>query len=164
MSPSPTTLSVPEASDAMAAVIVRLPSKGESVNRVASAAPPARKTTIVSPMARETATMKAATMPEMAAGTTTVVAVAILRAPRPADASRKESGTAAMASSEMEATRGMVRMPTPIPAAASEPARAGANSSQTLRSQAAVNPKTATITAMAPTATMSADESEPLSR
>ena len=143
----------------MAAVMVRPPSKGESVNLAASAAPPAMKTTIVSPMALETATMKAATMPEMAAGSTTVVAVVILRAPSPADASRSEPGTAAMASSEMEATSGIVRIPTPMPAAASDPALLGAKSSQTLRVQASARAKTTTSIAIDATAPMRAEGS-----
>ena len=148
----------------MAAVIVRPPSNGSSVNRAASAAPPAMKTTMVSPMALETATMKAATMPEMAAGNTTVVAVVILRAPSPAEASRSESGTAAMASSEIEATSGIVRMPTPMPAAASDPALLGANSSQTLRIQASPRAKTTTSVAIDATAPMRADGSAVPSR
>ena len=45
------------------------------------------------------------------------------RAPSPADASRRASGTARMASSDTEATSGMVRMPTPMPAASMLPPR-----------------------------------------
>jgi hypothetical protein len=73
-------------------------------------------TTIVSPMARETAMMRAATMPEIAAGKTTRRVVVARRAPRPYEASRRLIGTARMASSAMEAMSGMIRIPTPTPA------------------------------------------------
>ena len=73
---------------------------------------------MVSPIARLRPTMSAATMPETAAGSTTRNVVVILRAPRPDDASRNASGTDRMASSEMDATSGMVRKPTATPAAA----------------------------------------------
>ncbi len=45
--------------------------------------PAAMYTTIVSPMAREMATMKAAEIPEIAAGNTTRNAVVTFRPPRP---------------------------------------------------------------------------------
>ena len=61
--------------------------------------------------------ISAATRPETAAGTTTMTVVDILRAPKPSDASRRAFGTERRASSEIEATRGMVRIPTPRPAA-----------------------------------------------
>ena len=74
-------------------------------------------TTIVSPMARDAARSSAATMPDTAAGNTTRTVVDMRRAPTPAEASRRLPGTARMASSETEATSGMVRMPTAMPAA-----------------------------------------------
>jgi hypothetical protein len=74
-------------------------------------------TTMVSPMARDAARISAATMPDTAAGNTIRSVVDIRRAPTPADASRRLLGTARMASSETEATSGIVRMPTPMPAA-----------------------------------------------
>jgi len=79
--------------------------------------PAAMATTIVSPMAREMPMMSAATIPDTAAGTTTLRLVVTLRAPRPYDASRRLRGTARSASSEIEAMSGMIRMPTPRPAA-----------------------------------------------
>jgi hypothetical protein len=60
--------------------------------------------------------MIAATMPEMAAGTTTVRLVVSRLAPRPYDASRSETGTARIASSEIEAISGIVSTPTARPA------------------------------------------------
>ena len=57
-------------------------------------------------------------MPETAAGRTTRVAVVTRRAPRPYEASRSDWGTALMASSEIVATSGIVRIPTAIAAAA----------------------------------------------
>ena len=77
---------------------------------------------MVSPKARDTAKMNEATSPEIAAGITTRTVVVILRAPKPEDASRNDIGTAFMASSEMDATSGMMRTPTPMPEASSEPA------------------------------------------
>ena len=85
-------------------------------------------TTIVSPIARLVAMISAATMPEIAAGNTTRSEVVFLRAPRPYDASRRLTGTARIASSETDATSGMVRMPTPIPAASMLNVFASANS------------------------------------
>ena len=67
----------------MAAVMVRPSSKGLVVNCERLAEPAASSTTMVSPTARETARMNAATRPETAAGTTTRKDVVILRAPRP---------------------------------------------------------------------------------
>ena len=57
-------------------------------------------------------------MPETAAGSTTRVAVVTRRAPRPYEASRSDCGTAFIESSEIVATRGIVRTPTAIAAAA----------------------------------------------
>ena len=55
-------------------------------------APAASATTMVSPIARETARIIAATMPEIAAGTTTRMLVVSRRAPSPYDASRSDDG------------------------------------------------------------------------
>jgi hypothetical protein len=79
---------------------------------------------MVSPMALDVATIKLATMPDIAAGNTTLEEITDFRAPSPAPASRKSNGTAFMASSETEATRGIVNSPTPTPAAAKDPAEA----------------------------------------
>ena len=73
---------------------------------------------MVSPIAREAARSTAATMPEIAAGKTMCTTVVILRAPMPYDASRNALGTARIASSLTEATRGVTRKPTAMPAAA----------------------------------------------
>ncbi len=116
MSASPTTWSVPWAWVAIAAVIVRPGSRGLVSKAWLPAAPPAMKTTIVSPMARETARMAAATSPETDAGSTTLTTVVSLRAPKPSLASRNALGTARRASSDTDATSGMERMPTAIPA------------------------------------------------
>ena len=75
---------MPLASEAIAAVIVRLPSNAECVYPALSAAPPAIKTTMVSPMALDVATIKLATMPDIAAGNTTLEEITDFRAPSPA--------------------------------------------------------------------------------
>ena len=62
--------------------------------------------------------MKAATSPDMAAGIVIRIVVVTRFAPSPAEASRRDEGTAANASSDTEAIKGIVRIPTPIPAAA----------------------------------------------
>ena len=67
----------------MAAVIVRPGSVGLVVNWAPPEAPAARAATMVSPIAREVATMNAATMPETAAGTTTRRTVVAFLAPTP---------------------------------------------------------------------------------
>ena len=67
----------------MAAVMVRPGSVGFVVNCAPPEAPAARAATMVSPMARDVATMKAATMPETAAGTTTRRTVVDFLAPTP---------------------------------------------------------------------------------
>ena len=100
----------------MAEVIVPPGSRGLIVR--ACGAPAATATTIVSPIARLVARISAATMPEIAAGNTTRSEVVILRAPRPYEASRRFWGTARIASSATDATRGIDRIPTPSPAAA----------------------------------------------
>ena len=115
---SPTTWSEPVAREAIAAVMVWPGSKGSNERSEPPEAPAAIATTIVSPMAREMPRTIAATIPEMAAGTTTRVAVVTRRAPRPYDASRSGAGTALIASSETEAMSGIVRTPTATAAAA----------------------------------------------
>ncbi len=87
----PVTWSLPAASEAMAPVSVWPGPSGLRVNSEPAVAPAASATTIVSPIAREMARIIAATMPEIAAGTTTRTDVRSLRAPRPYDASRSGS-------------------------------------------------------------------------
>src|SRR6266540_5757984 len=65
--------------------------------------PTAIRTTIVSPIARETPRMIDATIPESAAGKTTRVATLALVAPSAYAPSRSPLGTADIASSEIEA-------------------------------------------------------------
>ena len=67
----------------MAAVMVSPGSRGLTLSSEPPPAPPAMNTTIVSPMARETARMNAATSPDTAAGSTTRTVVVIFRAPMP---------------------------------------------------------------------------------
>ena len=67
----------------MAAVIVWPGSRGSSWKSVPPDPPAAIATTIVSPMAREMPTMKAAEMPDSAAGKTTRNATVSLRLPSP---------------------------------------------------------------------------------
>src|SRR6476646_1586014 len=68
-------------------------------------------TTMVSPIAREAARMSAATMPEIAAGTTTLSDVVTRRAPSPYDASRSELGTAPVASwNTVRTTLGLIQV------------------------------------------------------
>ncbi len=67
----------------MAAVIVIPASKGLIVNSEPPVAPAAMATIIVSPIAREMPRMRAATIPEIAAGTTTRMLVPSRRAPSP---------------------------------------------------------------------------------
>ena len=64
---SPRTWSEPEARAAIAAVIVWPGPNGSAVRRDPPVPPATIATTIVSPIARENATMRAATMPETAA-------------------------------------------------------------------------------------------------
>ena len=77
--------------------------------------PAAIATIIVSPTARETARMKAAVMPENAAGTTTRRLVCILVAPSAYDPSRRPFGTARIASSLSDDTSGRIMIPMTIP-------------------------------------------------
>ena len=72
---------------------------------------------MVSPIERDRPSIKAATIPDRAAGNTTRSDVCHFLAPSPYDASRSDRGTACMASSETEDTRGMIKIPTPMPAA-----------------------------------------------
>src|SRR5690606_18693297 len=74
-------------------------------------APAASVTIIVSPMARESAKINDATIPESAAGTTTRVATSNLVEPRAYAPARSESGTAIIASSLREETMGMSMIP-----------------------------------------------------
>ena len=65
--------------------------------------PAAIATTIVSPTAREMPSTKAAATPEIAAGSTTLIAVSNLVAPSASEPSRRPLGTARKASSLSEA-------------------------------------------------------------
>ena len=89
MSSAPRTWSEPMASAVMAAVIVWPGSNGLTSKSEPPVPPAAIETIIVSPMARETPSSSAATMPETAAGTTTRRLVVRFRAPRPYEASRR---------------------------------------------------------------------------
>jgi len=80
---APRTCSEPMARAVMAAVIVWPVSHGLSWKSDPPEAPAAMATIIVSPMARETPRMRAATMPEIAAGKTTRRLVVRFRAPSP---------------------------------------------------------------------------------
>ena len=66
---------------AICPVMVSAESKGLKLKL--GPAPAAIATIMVSPMARETATMNAARMPESAAGSTTLMVVSSLVAPKP---------------------------------------------------------------------------------
>ena len=57
-------------------------------------------------------------IPDSAAGRTTRREVSSLVAPTAQEASRRDTGTACRASSDMELTSGMMRIPTTIPAEA----------------------------------------------
>ncbi len=94
---------------AMKAVMVSIGLRGSS--EVVGTCPAAIRTIIVSPTAREPASTIEATMPDMAAGTITRVAVFDLVAPRPNEASRRPWGTDRMASSEIEAMIGTIIEP-----------------------------------------------------
>src|SRR5262245_54947442 len=100
----------------MAAVIVWPGRHGLRLNTAPPMPPAARATIMVSPTALERAAIRAATMPDTAAGKTMRKLVVRLRAPRPTEASRRELGTAYMASSEIEATSGVINTPTAKPA------------------------------------------------
>ena len=79
--------------------------------------PDAIRTTMVSPTARDIASTNEATMPDRAAGKTTRIVTWSLPAPRPKAPSRSDCGTADIASSEIDATVGMIRKPMMIPPA-----------------------------------------------
>ena len=85
-----------------------------------AARPAAITTIIVSPMARLTASSIADTMPGSAAGSTTLRIVSDLVAPRPADPSRSDCGTALITSSDSDETNGMIMMPMTTPAASAD--------------------------------------------
>ena len=72
-------------------------------------------TIIVSPIARDTARMNAAVMPENAAGTTTRRLVCILVAPSAYEPSRSPRGTPRIASSASDETSGRIMMPITMP-------------------------------------------------
>ena len=95
-------------------VIVCMLSRGSSVRR--GVAPAAIVTSIVSPIARDSPSISAATMPESAAGVTTRVATSNFVAPSAYAASRSERGTASIASSVNEETIGMIITPITSPA------------------------------------------------
>ena len=113
----PATWSLPKLSPAIAAVIVWPGSSGDKWNSAPPTAPAAIATTIVSPMARDIPRMRAATMPEIPPGNTTLNVVWVRCAPSPNDASRNDIGTARNASSATDAMIGTVSTPTAIPAA-----------------------------------------------
>ena len=90
--------------------------KGENVKL--GPAPAAIATIIVSPIARDMATINAAATPERAAGNTIRTAVSNFVAPKAYEACRSEFGTAFSASSLIELTKGITRMPMTMPAEA----------------------------------------------
>ena len=59
-------------------------------------------------------------MPGSAAGSTTLRIVSDLVAPRPAEPSRSDCGTALMTSSDSDETKGMIMMPMTMPAASAD--------------------------------------------
>ena len=90
--------------------------------------PAATATTIVSPTARDTPSTYAATMPDNAAGTTTVSEVRNRVAPIAYAPSRKCIGTARMASSATELMYGVIMMPMTMPGPSMlKPGRFGRN-------------------------------------
>src|SRR5690606_23485939 len=78
--------------------------------------PDAIATIIVSPIALDKPSTNDATMPDSAAGTTTLSATSKRVAPSAYAASRIERGTADIASSLIDEIIGMIMMPTTIPA------------------------------------------------
>ena len=96
------------------AVIVSMGTSGFMVNL--GCWPAAMATIMVSPIARETARMTAAVIPERAAGKTILKATWILREPRAYAPSRQPIGTACIASSLNEDTSGMIMIPITSPA------------------------------------------------
>src|SRR5450756_34418 len=79
--------------------------------------PATSATIIVSPTARDSPRMTDAAMPEIAAGNTTRRVVRILLAPSAKEPWRRAIGTALIASSDSEATVGMIMIPSAMPAA-----------------------------------------------
>src|SRR5687767_12709580 len=86
------------------------------LSAICGVAPAAMVTAMVSPTARETPRIKAATIPDRAAGNTTRNETRILVEPRPYAPSRRERGTALIASSDSDATVGKMKSPTTIAA------------------------------------------------
>ena len=78
--------------------------------------PPAMVTIIVSPIALEKPNINEAIIPDRAAGNIILSDVILLVAPSANDPFLKEFGTALRASSEIEATVGIIMIPTAIPA------------------------------------------------
>ena len=99
----------------MNAVIVWACSRGSKV--IWAIPPAAMRTIIVSPTAREIASTKLATIPEIAAGTTILVETWRRVAPSAVGAVAELLRHGAIASSEIEATIGMSMTPTTSPAA-----------------------------------------------
>ena len=97
---------------------------------------------MVSPIARETASSTAPTMPGSAAGSTTRRIVSEGVAPSPNDASRSDIGTALITSSESDDTNGMIITPMTAPATS-------ALSEETSRPMRSPNPRTAGATVSA---------------
>ena len=96
-------------------VTVVTDSKGLAVNLADK--PAAITTIIVSPIARDIANIKEATMPGRAAGIITFLIVSDLVAPTPYDASRRLWGTALITSSDREEIKGIIIIPITKPAA-----------------------------------------------
>jgi hypothetical protein len=96
-------------------VTVVIDSNGLAVSR--AVAPAAMTTIIVSPMARLTASITPATIPGSAAGISTRRIVSEVVAPIARLPSRIACGTAAIESSAIEETKGMIMMPMTRPAA-----------------------------------------------
>ena len=87
---------------------------------ILAASPAAITTIIVSPIARLTASNTPPTTPGKAAGMRTFLIVSLWVAPIASDPSRIELGTAAMLSSAIEETNGMIMMPMTTPAASAD--------------------------------------------
>ena len=121
----------------MNAVIVCMASIGLNVRL--GMPPAAMSTIIVSPTARLMPRTKAAMIPERPAGTTTRVEISYFVAPRAAAPSRRDRGTAYMASSEMEATVGRIMMPITRPAERALNTPGGVPNSQFSRSSGVTN-------------------------
>ena len=90
-----------------------------------AARPAAITTIIVSPIARLTASRTPPTMPGSAAGTSTLRIVSEVVAPIASEPSRIACGTAAIESSAIEETNGMIMIPITRPAASALSDEAG---------------------------------------